>query len=100
MLLPVRLVHKRRPQSGGRGCPCSTDIYRTKGMGFSVTDVRIFWCKNFEFFEIYCVFARKEGWVSTGIFRTRGKGSIFCDFCADVFYGCPLFNHSMVEESS
>jgi len=28
---------------------------RTNGKGYSDADVRAFWCKNFEFFKIYCV---------------------------------------------
>jgi len=76
---------------GGRGfVQCGHFADKEEG-GSSDVDVRTFWCKNLEFFEIYGVSARTRGcWASADILRTRGRGVNFSRFCADVFYRRPL----------
>jgi len=55
--LPLGTVHKRRPQSEG---VVQCRHYADKG-GSSDADVRAFWCKKLQFFEIYGVSARTRG---------------------------------------
>jgi len=52
----LEAVHKRHPQSGGVQC----GHFANKG-GSLDADVRIFWSKNFRFFEIFGVYARIGG---------------------------------------
>jgi len=85
-------VHKRRPQSGGKGDLSIVDILRTRGEGvFSKADVRTFWRKNLRiFWNLWCVHTDKGegGWTSTDILRIRG--TIFRDFVRTFFMDGPL----------
>jgi len=68
------------------GSLCSADILRTRGKGSSLdADVRTFWCKNLEYFEIYGVSARTRG-VSA---EKEEGGSIFRDFVRTSFMDGP-----------
>jgi len=61
----IKSINNVRSQEGGG--LSSADILWTKGGSSSCADVRIFWCKNVGFFEIYGVSARtkgEEGWAS------------------------------------
>jgi len=89
--LKLETVHKRRPQSRGRGlCPVRTFFGQGGGSASDVV-VRTFWCKNLGFFEIYGVSARTRGQVDKPVLTFRGQGGVnFLRFCVDVCYGRPL----------
>jgi len=85
----LEAVHERRPQLGG-GDLFNVDILPTR-RGSSNVDVSTSSWKNFRFFEIYCVSARRRGVLSMyGIWRTRGEGFNFLRFCADIFMDGPF----------
>jgi len=76
--LSLGAVHKRRPQSGGGGCPVrKTGVFRCEPPHFR--------CKNVGFFKIYeCVSTDKGSEPVRTYFRIGGQ------FCAEVLYGRPL----------
>jgi len=52
----------------------SAGILRTRGEVFSDADVRSFWRKKFEFFEIYGVSVRTKGFEPVRTFADKGGG--------------------------
>jgi len=82
-------VLKRRPQSAWVSPVQWGHFADKRGVVLPMRTSALFGAKNFGLFEIYGVSARirgEGGWASTDdILRTKGEGSIFCDFVQTSF---------------
>jgi len=63
--------------------------------GSSDADVRIFWCKNFGFFEIYGVSERTRGIELVRTLFEQGGGQFFAILCGRPLWAAPkVFQYS------
>jgi len=88
----LRAVHKRRPQSGGKGFVQCEHFADNMGGGSSDADVCAFRRKK-TFLNIWCSTRRREGWVIEPMRKFFGQEERevnFSRFCVDVLYGRPL----------
>jgi len=80
-------VHKRRPQSGGRGyvqCGRFSDKGGRGSLFSASADVRTFWCKNLRIFRKFMVCPQGQG-----------EGSQFFAILCGRLYGRPYIGNNL-----